>query len=439
MPAVADVTAEPVPDLDRVAADLFERLRQIGADGVGITRETFGPGEGAAFDLVEAVAREQGLIAARDAAANLAITLPTTPEALGPTPDRPCVIVASHLDSVPQGGNFDGAAGVVAGLLSLLRMHAAGARPPRPPRLMAIRGEESAWYGKAYLGSSALFGRLAADDLALVHRSGGRTLAEAMTAAGADLARVAAGERLLDPASVAAYFELHIEQGPVLVARALPTAIVTGIRGNVRHGRIVCRGDAGHSGAVPRWLRRDAVFAVAELISRLDEHWRVLQEQGLDLVVTVGIIATNPAEHAISRIPGEASFSFEVRSQSRDTLEAFYHLTRTECRAIERARKVEFVFDRRLDSAPARMDEGLVKRLLVHSQALGLPVETVPSGAGHDAALFANEGIPSAMIFIRNDKGSHNPDERMDMADFRSGAEILHRALCEASGAGDVA
>jgi N-carbamoyl-L-amino-acid hydrolase len=428
---------QPAADLDAVAAGLFDRLAAIGADGVGITRETFGAGEGAAFDLVEAVAREHGLLAARDAAANLSITLPATPDGLAPTPDRPCVVVASHLDSVPQGGNFDGAAGVVAGLLSLLRMRDAGLVPRLPPRLMAIRGEESAWYGKAYLGSSALFGRLAADDLELKHRSDGHRLADAMAAAGADLARIRAGERLLDPAAVAAYFELHIEQGPVLVARSLPTAVVTGIRGNIRHARVVCRGEAGHSGAVPRWLRRDAVLAMAELMTRLDEHWRVLQEQGLDLVVTFGIVGTIAAEHAISRIPGEAAFSFEVRSQSRDTLEAFYHLMRTECRAIERARKVEFAFDRRLDSAPARMDEGLVKRLLALSGRLGLPVETVPSGAGHDAALFANEGVPSAMIFIRNDKGSHNPEERMDMADFRAGAELLHLALCEAAGAGD--
>ncbi|WP_245978474.1 Zn-dependent hydrolase [Stella humosa] len=426
-------------DPARLAGDLFGRLARIGADGVGITRETFGPGEGAAFDLLEATARDHGLLVARDAAANLAITLPTTPDGLVPTAAQSCVIVASHLDSVPQGGNFDGAAGVVAGLLSLLRMQAAGVRPQRAPRLMAIRGEESAWYGKAYLGSSALFGQLSADDLALCHRAGAPMLAEAMAGAGADLGRIRAGERLLDPAAVAAYFELHIEQGPVLVARSLPTAIVTGIRGNVRHARVLCRGEAGHSGAVPRWLRRDAVIAMAELISRLDEHWRVLQEQGLDLVVTFGIVGTNAAEHAISRIPGEAAFSFEVRSQSRDTLEAFYHLMRTECRAIERARKVEFVFDRRLDSAPARMDEGLVKRLLAHSRALDLPVETVPSGAGHDAAIFANEGVPSAMIFIRNDKGSHNPEERMDMADFLAGAELLHRALLEATGAGEPA
>ena len=128
-----------------------------------------------------------------------------------------------------------------------------------------------------------------------------------------------------------------------MVARGFPVAVVTGIRGNIRHRSVRCVGEAGHSGAVPRWLRRDAVFAAADLISRLDEHWRVLLERGLDLVVTTGIIGTNAAEHAMSRIPGEVEFSFEVRSQSLETLEAFYHLMRTECRNISAARKVEFL------------------------------------------------------------------------------------------------
>jgi N-carbamoyl-L-amino-acid hydrolase len=133
----------------------------------------------------------------------------------------------------------------------------------------------------------------------------------------------------------------------------------------------------------------------------------------------------------MSRIPGEVEFSFEVRSQSLETLEAFYHLVRTECRNLSVARKVEFVFDRRIDSAPARMDGTLVERLRALSQKLGLPTETIPSGAGHDASIFANAGIPSAMIFIRNENGSHNPREAMDLDDFMKGTELLYHALLE--------
>ena len=216
-----------------------------------------------------------------------------------------------------------------------------------------------------------------------------------------------------------------------MVERDLPTAIVTGSRGNFRHLRIMCRGEAGHSGVVPRWLRHDAVFAASELISNLDEHWRVLLEHGHDLVVTVGVIETDREHHSVSRIPGEVAFSFEVRSQSTGTLKAFYELMRTECRQIEIKRKVAFEFDRRIESMPARVDQRWVDRLRRISEDLNLPTETVPSGAGHDAGIFATAGIPSAMLFVRNEHGSHNPDEAMDIDDFLHGTELLYHALVD--------
>ncbi len=412
-------------DMRAAAEDLFSRLRSATADTVGVSRESYGAGEQKAFDIIEQAATAAGLETAPDAAANLVVTLP------GRETGKPFIYCGSHLDSVPQGGNYDGAAGVVAGLLCLMRFKHEGVVPPRGVKLIALRGEESAWYGKTCVGSYAMFGELGEADLALKHRDGSTTLGEAMRARGAAVDRIARGEKLLDPASVAAYLELHIEQGPVMLARGFPTAIVTGIRGNIRHKEIRCIGDAAHSGAVPRWLRRDAVFAVAELITHLDEHWQILLERGLDLVVTVGVIGTNPAEHAMTRVPGEVRFSFEVRSQSSDTLEAFYHLMRTECRAIAAQRKVEFRFDRRLDTKPARMSDAWVERLLGISRRLGFPAETIPSGAGHDAAIFANEGVPAAMIFIRNEHGSHNPDEAMTLDDFLKGVELLYLALRE--------
>jgi N-carbamoyl-L-amino-acid hydrolase len=405
---------------------LFERLRAATSDGVGISRESYGSGESIALDIIEAEACAAGLICERDGGANLVVTLPGRDTAL------PFIACGSHLDSVPQGGNYDGAAGVIAGLLALRRMRADGFVPARTIKLFGLRGEESAWFGRAYIGSSALFGKLSADDLALPNLASGRPLIDCMRDAGVEVSRVAQGEALLDPASVASWLELHIEQGPVLVSRSLPLAIVTGIRGNFRHRTVECHGEAGHSGTIPRWLRHDTVFATAELITRLDRHWRTLLERGRDLVITTGIIGTDPAEHALARIPGRLRFSFEARSQSTETLEGFYDLFLSECAGISEERGVRFVFDRRLDSAPARMDENLLGRLRTILRDMGLPDEPIPSGAGHDAAVFANAGIPSAMIFVRNEHGSHNPEEALAMDDFMLGAELLYRALREA-------
>jgi N-carbamoyl-L-amino-acid hydrolase len=410
-----------------LAEELFGALRAGTGDGVGITRRSYGEGESIALDIVEAKARSLGLITERDAGANLVVTL------AGSEPDLPFLACGSHLDSVPQGGNFDGAAGVVAGLAILAGFKEDGFRPRRTLKLYALRGEESAWFGIAYVGSNALFGRLTPADLAATEARSGRALADSMQDVGVDVDRVKKGEPLLDAKRVAAWIELHIEQGPVLVARELPVGIVTGIRGNLRHRVVECVGEAGHSGAVPRWLRRDAVFATAGLITHLDRHWRTLLERGRDVVVTSGVFGTDPSEHAVARIPGTVRFSFEVRSQSKETLEAFYDLFLAECSLIGEERGVEFKLDRRIETAPATMDAGWIERMKKAARGLGLPDEDIPSGAGHDAAVFANAGIPSAMIFVRNYHGSHNPKEAMDIGDFLAGVAVMRAAMKEAA------
>jgi beta-ureidopropionase / N-carbamoyl-L-amino-acid hydrolase len=410
------------------ATRIFEALRTSGFDGVGITRECYADSESRALDIVEAEARDLGLSTERDAAANLWATLP------GAEPDMPFVACGSHMDTIPQGGNFDGAAGVVGGLVALGGLRIEGFRPRRSIRVLALRGEESAFFGRAYLGSSALLGKLTPQDLAQNNAHTGRSLRECMRAAGAEVDRIARGEKLLDPAAVACWLELHIEQGPVLTTRNLPVAIVTGIRGNIRHRAVECLGEAGHSGAVPRWLRHDSVFAVAELLTRLDRHWARLLEEGRDLVVTSGILGTDPHEHALARIPGRVTFSLDIRSQSRETMAAFYELFETECRAVAGERGVEFRRDCRLETAPAQMDERLVAFLRSKLWAAGLIDEPMPSGAGHDAAVFANAGVPTGMIFVRNEHGSHNPGEAMDIDDFMIGVEILKQTLRELAG-----
>lgn len=411
------------PSLTDLARDLFTELARTTGDGVGITRECYAAGENAALDLFCSTAEAYGLLISFDAAANMIVRLP------GDDGQAPALLIGSHADSVPQGGNYDGAAGIIAGLLCLIRFVETEQRPPVPVRVLCMRGEESAFYGRANIGSRALFGLLDEADLAAKCRGTGRTLKEAMQSVGVAVERVAARERLFDVSTALGYLELHIEQGPVMIARDLPTAVVTGIRGNIRHRRITCRGEAGHSGAIPRWLRKDAVFALSDLIMRLDEHWRVLLERRLDLVVTTGIVGTDPAEHAISRIPGEVHFSFEVRSQSHDTLEAFYELFRSECRAVAAQRGVLFEFDNRVYTEPARMDEGMIARLMKAAERAGVTTELLPSGAGHDAAVFANEGVPSGMIFVRNANGSHNPLEAMEIDDFMKGVDLLFAAL----------
>jgi Peptidase family M28 len=159
----------------KLASELFDALRTATSDGVGITRESYGKGESAALDIIDAKARALGLRTERDAGANLVATLE------GTQPQLPFLACGSHLDSVPQGGNFDGAAGVVAGLAVLAGFKEDGFRPRRTLKLFALRGEESARFGKAYMGSSALFGRLSAADLELKAADSNLTLDDCMS------------------------------------------------------------------------------------------------------------------------------------------------------------------------------------------------------------------------------------------------------------------
>lgn len=407
---------------DTLAREILDDIGALTHDGEGITRESYGEGEERAMQAIEKHAARLGLAADRDRLQNLWLRLPNDTRDIAP------VVIGSHLDSVPRGGNYDGLAGVLAGMLILDRLRAAPESAP-PVRVLALRGEESAWYGKAYTGSLALLGKLPASALALRHRSGQGTLGEAMARCGMDVDAIARREALVAPGDIAAWLELHIEQGPVMVARGWPSAVVTGIRGNIRYMAARCLGETGHSGAVPRWLRHDAVLATADLLSRMDEHWRVLLQMGMDLVMTAGMFSTPQQSHAVSVIPGEVQFSFEIRSQDEDTLQRFNALLLEESRAVEQARGVRFDFGEALLTAPATMDRGWVARLEQAAAARGTPIERLPSGAGHDAAVFADAGIPAAMVFVRNAHGSHNVHEAMECADLLDGTDILYRAL----------
>ncbi len=278
-----------------------------------------------------------------------------------------------------------------------------------------------------------MFGQLTKDDLASKHRQTGDSLATNMARTGANMSLIETAQPLVDIKHFHSWMELHIEQGPVLIAKDKPVGIVTGIRGNVRHRRVICRGQAAHSGAVPRWLRHDAVLAMSELLMRIDEHWRVLLEWGEDLVVTAGIVETNPQEHAVSRVPGEVSFSLEYRSQDTKTLKSFGDLVRSECEQLEAKRGVKFEFGPPVYTEPARMSDKLLELAQSAADEANIECEVMPSGAGHDSAVFANAGVSSAMVFVRNQNGSHNPQEAMELDDFYAGAEVLSQALLKAA------
>src|ERR1700730_14200881 len=369
------------PDLD-LAASLFEAFGRATRRGRGIVRDSYGDGEQAAHDITRSAADAAGLEVSIDPIGNLSMTLP------GRDRSAPRIVMGSHLDSVPQGGNFDGAAGVVAGVSVLSAMKRAGFVPDYDLSVMAIRAEESAWFDIAYLGSGGAFGLLDPACLSIPRSDNGKSLEATLIERGFDPQPIREQRRLLDPSRIRAYLELHIEQGPTLVAEHLPAAAVTGIRGCKRFRNARCIGRYGHSGAVNRAHRHDAVAATVALLHHLQTIWLEHEQAGADLVITSGELYTDPAMHGPSKIAGEPHFVIDVRSVSEATMNAVAAEARRAAARIGEAYRVAFDLGATSDSPPAVMDSRL--RAALRNQ-LERPFE-MASGAGHDAGVFAKLG-----------------------------------------------
>jgi beta-ureidopropionase / N-carbamoyl-L-amino-acid hydrolase len=299
--------------------------------------------------------------------------------------------------------------------------------PPCDIAVMAIRAEESAWFDIAYVGSAGAFGLLDPVCLSVVRADTGLALEATLAAQGFDPGAIRERRRLIEPNSIRAYLELHIEQGPTLVNEGLPVAVVTGIRGCKRFRNARCIGAYAHSGAVARAYRRDAVAATVALLHHMEAAWLREAAAGADLVLTSGEFYTDATMHGPSKIAGETRFVLDIRSVSAATMDTVAAEVRDAAERVGKDYRVSFDLGTTSDSPPALMDTRLRAKIL---GLLDTPFE-MASGAGHDAAVFAQMGIPSAMIFIRNENGSHNPDEAMTLSDFAVATRTLISLLVD--------
>jgi N-carbamoyl-L-amino-acid hydrolase len=408
-------------------AGLFDQLRQDGLAEPGVSRDPYGPGEQRGHATVAAAASSLGLEIERDAAANLYMTWP------GREAQAPRIMLGSHLDSVPHGGNFDGAAGVLAGLVAVAALRSLGATPTPPVTVMGIRAEESVWFEVSYIGSRGALGTLPDGALNAKRRDTGRTLAEHIAECGGDPERLAAGARHLDPATIAAYVELHIEQAPSLVAAGQQVAICTGIPGNFRYPEAMIEGQHDHVG-LPRRFRHDAAMAGAEFAMALDALWEAHDKDGIPMACTFGRFYTDPAAHGMTIVPGAFHFSLDVRAYDEAVLADLEQRVATIISGIEQRRGVRFRIGRRASAAVGHVDPAIKAALEQGAAALGIPVLALGSPASHDAAAFAASGVPVGMVFVRNENGSHNPHEAMTIDDFLAGSAVVAHWLAEAAG-----
>ena len=421
----ADAIAGAVAAQQGLVQRLLDEVARIGSDPPGITRDAFGRGENAAQALIRETAETIGLTTATDAAANLSMRW------AGSDAAAKRVALGSHLDSVVQGGNFDGAAGVIGALAAVSALRSLGLAPRREVLVLALRCEEAVWFQLGLIGSRAALGRLPTDALGRKRLGTDRTLAEHIRECGGDPDRLAAGEVLLDPATLAAFVEIHIEQAPQLVEADAPLAVCTGIPGNLRHPRIRILGEDAHVG-LPRRFRRDAALAGADLALALDALWAEEEAAGRPMAFTIGRFHTLMDRHAMTVVPGSFELSLDLRAWEEQRLLDLEDRLHRIVREVEAKRGVTIRLGERSTGAVGPCDGAIRAQLADAAARLGHANHPLPSPASHDAANFAAAGVPTGMLLVRNRNGSHNPKEAMETADLMAATATLALWLSEA-------
>ncbi|MBV8939966.1 MAG: hydantoinase/carbamoylase family amidase [Alphaproteobacteria bacterium] len=401
--------------------DLFSRLDVHWVDGKGMHRPTYSSQEEEAAQIIAQAGQSLGLRCLVDAAGNYYLFLE------GDNPDLPAIVSGSHVDAVPHGGRYDGTAGIVCALAAIKAIVDEGKRPAQSVCVVVLRGEESAWFGQVSIGSKLAAGTLNLEQLErLEHRETGQSLGECMEALSYPAAALKTAKFPLFPLQQTACFvEAHIEQGPVLEAHHTPLGIVTGIRGNIRYLRIVCTGEAGHTGTMPEELRKDAVRACARLIVALEERFLALREKE-DIVFTFPIARTS-AEASMTTVPDRFELALEVRGLSETLLRKVPEMLAEALKDVGVMYNVSFAASDPIFSKPALMNDQVRQQLAAAAEACGLSYLSLPSGAGHDSSVFANVGVPCGMVFMRHSGISHRRDEDMPLDYFVAARELLQK------------
>lgn len=362
-----------------------------------------------------------------DAVGNVVGRLRADPAVAAPV----LVATGSHYDTVRNGGKYDGRLGVLLPIAIVADLHRQGRRLPFDLDVIAFAEEEGVRYGSTFLGSSAYIGRFDAGVLDAIDQDG-ISMRDALRAAGLDPDAIK--DARIDTARLRHYFEVHIEQGPVLFGRNLPVGVVTSIAGSVRR-LLTLRGVASHAGTTPMDMRRDAACAAAEIVLAVERRCALVPA----LVGTVGIL--HVPNGSVNVIPGTCVVSLDIRAAQDAVRDAALADLDIEIAAICERRNIALHVEELMRAAAAPCapepmhwwSDAIGKR--------GLPVYELPSGAGHDAMKMAEAG-PITMLFTRCGNGgiSHNPLETMTADDAQLAAELtldfLDRLAAEGRSAG---
>lgn len=396
---------------------LWERLKLLSEIGKtesgGVTRLSFTPEERAAKDLVATFMKEAGLEVREDEVGNL------IGRKEGLNPEAAVVLTGSHVDSVFEGGNFDGPLGVLAAIEALQVMNEQGIETQHPIETIAFTDEEGARFSFGMIGSRGIAGTLTQEELQNKDKQG-ISIAESFVACGLNPDDI--GKAARKPENVKAYVELHIEQGKVLEGQNLSTGIVSGLAGPLWL-KFILEGEVGHAGATPMSIRHDALTAAARIMLIIEEE---AAKTGTT-VGTVGQVQVLPG--GINIIPGRVEFSLDLRDISETVRDEVETQIRERAQQICKDQGVLLTIEDLQRVAPAPCSELIKNAARDAFEKLGLEINYLPSGAGHDGMQLMDL-CPMGMLFIRSKNGiSHDPAEWSSKEDCADGANVLYQTL----------
>jgi N-carbamoyl-L-amino-acid hydrolase len=383
----------------------FEELAQIGKTPTGTSRVAYGDADKAGRELVMRLMREAQLEPSIDAAANI------VGRRAGRDASRKPILFGSHIDTVPDGGNYDGVVGSLSAIEAARTLAEKDVTTRHPLQVVIWQNEEG-----GTVGSRAANGELTERDLAQTTR-GGKSIGDGIGFLGGDVAHLDSARRL--PGSIAAYVELHIEQGAVLEREKIDIGIVEGIVG-IGWWDVTVEGFANHAGTTPMDQRRDALLAASRFVGVVE---RVVRSEPGRQVGTVGRIQAFPG--APNVIPGRVVLSLEIRDLDQAKIARLFTRIQEEGLGIGRESGTTFTYAPSFSTEPALTDARIKRAIGEAAAELRLSTRSLPSGAGHDAQVMARIG-PSGMIFVPSVGGiSHSPRELTSPDDIENGANVL--------------
>jgi len=399
---------------ERLAKD-FEAMARLTNVGDGINRLAFTDADWAGRQYIVDRMIDAGLTVEADGFGNV------IGYKAGKNPDLPVVMVGSHTDSVPNGGNYDGVVGVLSAIEAVRSMTEDNVEHDHTIAVVDFMCEESSRFGAATLGSKAMRGELTLDDLHRLVDKKGISIYEALQSRNLNPDGI---ETMEYTRPVKAFIEIHIEQGKVLEHEQKKIGIVTGIAAPERF-YVTIRGNADHSGATPMKLRHDALCGASKIILGIEEIASMQEEP--PVVGTVGVVEVIPG--AMNVIPGAVKLGVDIRSISKVARDSVVTLIKEFIDVICEKRGLSYTIEPIAQDHPVAMHPAMIREIEGAVKAVDVEYMTMPSGAGHDAMHWANV-VPTGMIFIPCHEGiSHNPAEFTDMADIITGAKVLDTVL----------